>query len=133
MQTTIEDVQSWAAANGHDGTKMWPVNRDDLRAWARDFNRELIKPNEPIWDKIERTIAAQPNHYFQQALKALAATVALGFSLSNAMSLFPEMFDVDGKFLTVVRYGEMHGELDETLKRYIEKPEDMNPRCGVKR
>lgn len=130
MQTTMEDVQNWALANGHDGKDMWPVTKDDLRAWAKDFHREIITPNTgTLQERFERTISGQKNEYFQHALRGVLKVTSLGIPISNAMSLFPDSFDE--KFITIVRYGELHGELDSTLQRYVEKPQDMERRCGV--
>lgn len=132
MPTTIEDVQKWAAANGHDGKAMWPVTKDELREWAKDFYTEIMNPDSGSFcEKFERTIAGRRNEYFQHVLRGVLSVLSAGYPLSRAMSLHADAFDE--KFIAVVRYGELYGELDLTLQRYLEKPEDMEPRCAVKR
>ncbi len=131
MPTTMEDVQKWATANGHDGKAMSPVTKDDLRSWAKDFYQEISTPDAGSFrDRFERTISKQKNDYFQVMLRGVLEVMSLGYPLSKAMSLHPDAFDE--KFITIVKYGEMHGEVDLTLQRYLEKPEDMEPRCGVR-
>ena len=132
MQTTMEDIQNWALANGYDGKNMWPVTQDDLGAWARDFYREISQPPNGSYEAtFERTIAGQQNEYFRYLLGGVLRMMSAGCPLSAAMSLHPDAFDE--KFVTIVRYGEIYGELDETLQRYIERPQDRERRCGVKR
>lgn len=128
----MEDVQNWALANGHDAKSMWPVTRDELRSWAKDFYQEIVTPNTgSLHDRFERTISGQKNEYFQYALRGVLKVMSAGCPISKAMSLFPDAFDE--KFITIVRYGELYGELDSTLQRYVERPQDMEPRCGVTR
>ncbi len=54
--------------------------------------------------------------------------VGQGFSLSQAMVRFPEVFN--DAIVTVVRYGELYGELDMTLLRYADRPEESAPQAG---
>ena len=132
MLTTMEEVQKWATANGHDGKAMWPVTKEELRAWAKDFYDELANPASGSFsERFERTISRQQNEYFQQMLRGVLNIVLVGYPLSKAMTFHPDAFDE--KFITIVRYGEIYGELDLTLQRYLEKPEEMEPRCGVRR
>ena len=132
MLTTTEEVQKWAALNGHDGTTMAPVTNHDLRAWAQDFYQQINQPNAGSFqDRFESTISGQKNEYFQIMLRGVLQVMSAGYPLSKAMSLHPDAFDE--KFITVIRYGEIYGEVDVTLQRYLQKPEEMEPRCNVRR
>jgi type II secretory pathway component PulF len=97
---------------------------DELRSWVRDLHNELVKVDAGIWlERFERTIALQPNQVFRHILGSLLTAMALGNSLSKAISLHPEAFDEE--FQTVIRNGEMQGSLQLQLRRYLETPEDM--------
>ena len=132
MLTTTEDVQKWASYNGHDGSRMWPVTREEVRAWAKDFHAQLVDPNAgSLCDRFERTVSPQQNEYFQHMLRGVLSVMTVGYPLSKAMSMHPDAFS-EG-FITIIRYGEMYGEVDLTVQRFLEKPEEMEPRCAVRR
>ena len=44
--------------------------------------------------------------------------VAGGFSLSSALAIYGDMFEQN--LLTVIRYGELYGEIEKTLQRYVD-------------
>jgi type II secretion system (T2SS) protein F len=132
MALTKQQLEEWARDNGHNPDEFWPVTREELKAWARDFCQELDNPERlSFCARLERTIPGQPNGYLRHALAAVSKVMALGFPLSKAMSLDPDIFDET--FLAVVRYGELYGELSLTLRRLVDHPEDQSPRCSVER
>ena len=82
----------------------------------------------PFVDYIDMATQAQTDPQFQRSAEAVAAIVRLGFPLSQSMEMLPNVFH--DKHIAVVRYGEMYGELDLTLERYVERPEERFPRCA---
>ena len=107
------------------------VTQEDLRQWARAFHASLtcgtVKAlNEHLAESVEPVSSEE----LRRALCAVIATVAQGYSLSGALAQHPEVFDPN--FITIVRYGEMYGELDLTLERFAEHPEDLLPRCRLR-
>ncbi len=106
------------------------VTPEEIQAWTRDFYNAILEPKTAsLIDRFNPTIERQPNEEFRRVLSAVSDVVALGFPLSKALSLFPDVFDPN--YITIIRYGEIHGELDVVLKRFLDHPEDMSPRCKV--
>ncbi len=106
---------------------------EELRRWARALAEalETAAGKRSFVDCLEMAESAVSDLALRHALKIVRDIVAEGCSLSRAMARFPEVFD--GVILTVVRYGEIYGELDLTLRRYADRPEDLLPRCRVVR
>jgi len=108
-----------------------PVTEEELRIWTRDFLDALLEPKaDSLVDRFSNTIARQPNEDFRHVLAAVRDIMSLGYPLSKAMALHPDIFPE--KYITIIRYGEIHGEVDLTLKRYLDRPEDMQPRCAAR-
>ncbi|MBV9468679.1 MAG: type II secretion system F family protein [Abitibacteriaceae bacterium] len=107
------------------------VTAEELRDWTRDFYNVLMEPNgSSLLDLFSSTIAKQPNHHFQRVLMEVRDALMAGHSLSGAMSQHPDVFNAT--YITIIRYGEIYGEVDLTLQRFLERPEDMQPRCQVR-
>ncbi len=106
------------------------ISPQEIQAWTRDFYNALIAPKSASFiGCFEPTIEGQPNEDFRRVLRAVRDVMAMELPLSKAMSLFPDVFDAN--FLCIIRYGEIHGELDVVLERYLDHPEDRAPRCRV--
>ncbi len=103
------------------------VATEELRRWARALAEglETAAGKRSFVECLEMAESAVNDWALKHALKIVRNKVAGGYSLSRAMARFPEVFD--GVILTVVRYGEIYGELDLTLRRYADRPEDMAP------
>lgn len=103
-----------------------------LQNWARDFAFELGAPQgRGLLHLLHDSILRQTDPDFRETLMSLLVTVERGVPISDALADHPDTFDKT--FVTIVRYGEIYGELDETLRRYADKPEEMFRPCGVKR
>src|SRR5579859_4144071 len=107
-----------------------PVTQQEVETWMRDLYTVMSKTDR-CRSLIECLDTAaqnqQQNKLFCGVLQALREEVLRGNSLSAAMSLHPHIFS--NAHVCVVRYGEMYGELDLTLQRYVERPEDRAPHC----
>ncbi len=62
-------------------------------------------------------------------MEKVIETIRSGYSLSHGLSLHPEIFSK--AYIVTVSYGEIYGEIDVTLRRYIDNPEDRAPRCLI--
>lgn len=105
------------------------VLSQDLENWTRDLNKALQTANgqRSFMDCLVMATRQQADEDFRRTLNAVADVVALGHRFSGALALFPQVFPMD--YVTIVRYGEIYGELDLVLRRLVEYPEDMAPRC----
>ncbi|MBW3637872.1 MAG: type II secretion system F family protein [Armatimonadetes bacterium] len=107
-----------------------PVTTEELHTWARDFYNALLEPKTASFlDRFNPTIERQPNAGFRRILEAVREMVSIGLPFSTALSVYPDVFDQD--FVTIIRYGEIHGELHVVLERFLDHPEDRFPRCKV--
>lgn len=90
----------------------------DVQGWLRDlthlFNSE---PPVSLMHGLE-TAAQQQQGAFRDILAGVSYMVAGGFSLSSALAIYGDVFEPN--ILTVIRYGELYGELEETLQRYVD-------------
>jgi type IV pilus assembly protein PilC len=107
---------------------MSEIQQEDLWRWTRDFCAALDAGGRSFVGCMESATANQTGPAFVAVLSGITAVVAAGYPLSRAMSLHPDVFDSD--YRVAVRYGEMHGQLDTVMLRYVNHPEDRAPRCG---
>ncbi len=100
---------------------------EELRRWARALAEalETAAGKRSFVDCLEMAEEVVSDLALRHTLKIVRNMVAEGRALSRAMERFPEVFD--RIILTVVRYGEIYGELDLTLRRYADRPEDLFP------
>ena len=106
------------------------ATEQEVDTWMQDLYTVLSRTDRPrSFIECLDTAAQnqQQNEVFHSILQAIREVVSLGYPLSRAMSLHPEVFS--NAHVCVVRYGEMYGEVDLTLQRYVERPEDREPRC----
>jgi type II secretory pathway component PulF len=110
---------------------MMTPNEDNVISWFRALYQALVDPNVPksLLECLDAASASATDPQFQQSVEALTEVVKLGFPLSRAMELLPHTFS--SNHVAVIRYGEMYGEMDLTLERYINRPEDRDSRCGI--
>ena len=105
-----------------------PVTQDEIREWARAFHASLVCGTVKALAKhFAESVEAVSNVHLKHALDRVTAALEKGYSLSGALAEHPDVFDKN--FITIVRYGEIYGEIDLTLQRFVEHPEDMAPRC----
>lgn len=105
--------------------------QDHLQRWARDFLRAMEDPRPAsLVERWSGTIEAQPDEEFRRVLAAVRDVFALGYPMSRTMALHPDYFPDD--FRTMIRYGEMYGEVDAVLRRWLDHPEDRAPRCRIR-
>ncbi len=108
------------------GTLM-TVPPEELRRWARALAEELETAGgqRSFLDCLQAAESAVSDLALRHTLSIVRNLVGQGFSLSRAMARFPEVFN--DAIVTVVRYGELYGELDMTLRRYADRPEESAP------
>ena len=82
---------------------------------------------KPLTQHLTESAEQVSNEHLRRALHAVQSELERGNSLSGALAQHPDVFDKN--FITIVRYGEIYGEVDLTLQRFVERPEDMFPRC----
>lgn len=104
---------------------------NNVIAWFRALYQALAgtHANRSWCDCLDLANAIVPDPEFQRVVRGVADVVKLGFPLSLTMEMFPKVFSPD--HVAVIRYGEMYGEVDLTLERYVERPEDRASRCPV--
>lgn len=108
-----------------------PVTQEEVREWSRHFYKALQNGSgKSLTECLEAATQQQTNQDFLRALVEVREIVARGYSLSTAMALHPHVFN--DKYVTVIRYGELWGEVDLVLERYVEHPEDMSKPCRPK-
>ena len=107
------------------------VTVDEVNEWTLAFCEALDHHDgrHSLLDHLQQANQQQSNPEFRQVLEAVYETVARGHSLSYAFSQHPDAFNET--YVTTVRYGEIYGEVDATLRRYVEQPEDRAARCRI--
>ncbi|MCS7265232.1 MAG: type II secretion system F family protein [Armatimonadetes bacterium] len=105
---------------------------EELMRWAGALAEalETSKGKRSFVECLELAEQVVNDLALRHTLKIVRNIVAQGCSLSRAMERFPEVFNP--VIITVVRYGEIYGELDLTLRRFAERPEDLEPKCALK-
>ena len=102
----------------------------ELRRWAGAFVDSLVGAvRKSLVGCFEESAAMVEDAALRSALEEVIREVAGGNSMSRAFALRPEVFPAN--FTTIVRYGEIYGEVDVTLRRYAERPEDLLSRCAI--
>lgn len=104
------------------------ATQDEVREWARAFHTALVGgAGKSLVQCFAESIEQVSNEQLRHALSNVQSELEQGNSLSRAFALHPDVFEPN--FISIVRYGEIYGEVDLTLQRFVERPEDMAPRC----
>lgn len=93
----------------------------ELQVFSRQF-AVLIEAGVPILESLSSIAEGQANKSFKMALNDIIRQISTGRKLSEALTLYPGIFDK--LYINLVRAGEEAGVLDEVLDRlafYIEK------------
>ncbi len=106
-----------------------PVTQEEVREWSRNFYTGL-QCGGGLIDSMESATRQQSNPEFLDVLTEVRDIVARGYPLSKIMALYPHVFDET--YISIIRYGEIFGEVDLVLERYVEHPEEMFKPCRVK-
>ena len=107
------------------------ITQEDVQAWSRDFYKALQSgAGTSVTQRLERAKGQQHNPEFVTVLTEVQDIVGRGYPLSKIMALFPHVFDET--LISIIRYGEIFGEVDVVLERYVEHPEDRFKPCAVK-
>jgi type II secretory pathway component PulF len=104
-----------------------------LRDWCRRFVASLRAEDGlslSLVGHLERATGEVDDSELRAALERAIATVAEGYPMSTAFAQNPQVFPEP--FVTSMRYGELYAEVDVTLERYAERPEDRAPKCHFK-
>ncbi|MGE5343408.1 MAG: type II secretion system F family protein [Candidatus Omnitrophota bacterium] len=95
------------------------------------FNRQLavmFNAGLPVTQGLGILAAQQKNKYFQEALQEIRKDVEAGSNLSNAMRLYPDIFNE--LYTSMIQAGEASGNLDTILLRLSQYIESMNRLIG---
>lgn len=108
-----------------------PVTEAEVCDWTRTFciALETHDGKHSLLDYLQQTTQQQGNAEFRAVLTSVRDNVSQGYALSHALSQYPEVFREP--YVTTVGYGEIYGELEVTLRRYIDRPEDRAAFCRV--
>ncbi len=106
-----------------------PVTQEEVQKWSRHFYKSL-KAGKPVMECLDTATQQQNNEDFTKVLNEVREIVARGYPLSKIMALHPHVFDET--YVTIIRYGEIFGEVDLVLERYVEHPEEMFKPCRPK-
>jgi type II secretory pathway component PulF len=93
------------------------VTKEELREWTKDFY-EGIEKGDSLIKCLSTATQKQKNKDFQKVTLDVQNRVAKGEMLSRAMAMHPTVFDE--KYVVTVRFGEIYGELDVTLKKWLD-------------
>ncbi len=107
-----------------------PVTQEEVREWSRNFYRALQASDKSLIQCLENATRQQNNPEFVTVLTEVREIVARGYPLSTIMGLHPHVFD--DTCITIIKYGEIFGEVDLVLERYVEHPGEMFKPCRVK-
>lgn len=107
------------------------VTEEEVCDWTRTFciALETHDGRHSLLDYLQQATQQQGNAEFCAILDSVRDNVSQGYALSHALSQHPEVFREP--YVTTVRYGEIYGELDIALRRYIDRPEDRAALCRV--
>lgn len=108
-----------------------PVTEEEVCDWTRTFciALETHDGRHSLLDYLQQTTPQQGNAELRAVLDSVHDNVSQGYALSYALSQHPEVFREP--YVTTVRYGEIYGEVEVTLRRYIDRPEDRAALCRM--
>lgn len=97
----------------------------DLQVFSRQF-AVLIEAGVPIIESLQSIAEGIANRRFKAALLDIIRQISTGKKLSEAMAIYPLIFD--RLYINLIKAGEEAGVLDEVLNRlafYIEKSNNL--------
>ncbi|WP_309723271.1 type II secretion system F family protein [Armatimonas sp.] len=104
-----------------------------LREWCRRLVASLrSREGEPLSlvGHLKRATGEVEDQELREALERAVAMVEDGYMMSVAFAQNPAVFSEH--FVTTVRYGEIYAEVDVTLERYANRPEDRAIKCAYR-
>jgi type IV pilus assembly protein PilC len=93
------------------------IKRDDLVVWTRQLST-MISSGIPLLESLEILKEQSKNPGFTRAMDEIIEMIRSGSDLSAALEKFPKVFTEI--FVSMVRAGEISGQLDEILQRLAE-------------
>jgi general secretion pathway protein F len=90
------------------------VKKTEIAAFTRQM-ATLIKSGIPLADSLAAMVEQQSNVRFKTQLAEVRSAVNEGMSFGDALAKHPKLFDE--LFVSMVRAGELAGNLDEVLSR----------------
>ena len=90
------------------------IAKDEVKTFTRQFC-EMINEGKALVPGLSNLAQQQANPELQQVIRQIDSDIQGEYTLSRAMSKHPDVFDE--RYIVTVRYGEIYGILDETLKR----------------
>lgn len=90
------------------------VKKTEIAAFTRQL-ATLIKSGIPLAESLGALVDQQTNPRFRAQLSEVRTAVNEGISLGDAMARFPKVFDE--LFVSMVRAGELAGNVDDVLGR----------------
>jgi type II secretory pathway component PulF len=107
------------------------VTEEQVCQWTIDFciTLEAHDGTRSLLDHLQQATQQQDSAEFRAILEQVRTAVGQGYSLSHALTQYPEVFSA--AYITTVRYGEIYGEVDIALRRYVERPDDRASRCRM--
>jgi len=107
------------------------VTEDQVCEWTRDLCSalEAHEGKHSLSDYLQQATQKQTSVEFRAILESVCAAVGQGHPLSWAFSQHPEVFSA--AYVATIRYGEIYGEVDLVLRRYVEHPEDRYQTCRM--
>lgn len=90
------------------------VSKTEIAAFTRQM-ATLLRSGIPLADSLAAMVDQQPNVRFKTPLSEVRSAVNEGSSFGDALAKHPKMFDE--LFVSMVRAGELAGNLDDVLSR----------------
>lgn len=90
------------------------VKKTEIAAFTRQM-ATLLKSGIPLAESMAALVEQMDNQRFKAQLSEIRASVNEGSSLGDSLAKYPKLFDE--LFVSMVRAGELAGNLDEVLSR----------------
>lgn len=100
--------------------KVW-VEVSELRAWTERLVELLSSGRTSLTESLHRAAEPVENEHFKAPLKTVHYLIEHDYTLSNALALHSHVFNE--RYITTVRYGEIYGELDKALQKWLDATE----------
>jgi general secretion pathway protein F len=116
-QAAAESRKKGGAGLGREvdlGGLIGGVKKAEVASFTRQMST-LLKSGIPLAETMSALVEQMDNQRFKAQLSEIRAAVNEGSSLGDAMAKYPKLFDE--LFVSMVRAGELAGNLDEVLGR----------------